>query len=57
MVESAHMAVDMKQVTLHHTCACTHMYTIAARFTLYRCANVKSKRPPVPAALAACSPI
>lgn len=55
MVEGAHMAVDMKQVTLHHTCTCTH--TIAARFMLYRCAIVKSTRPLVPAALAACSPI
>lgn len=55
MIEGAHMAVNMKQVTLHHTRACTH--TIAARFTLYRCAIVKSTRPPVPAALAACSPI
>lgn len=55
MVESAHMAVDMKQVTLHHACACTH--TIMAQFTLYRCAIVKSMRPPIPAALAACSPI
>lgn len=32
-------------------------HTIAARFALYRCAIVKSTRPPVPAALAACSPI
>lgn len=44
IVESAYMAVDMKQVTLHYTFAYAYSRTHAstAPSTLYRCAVVKS---------------
>ena len=60
IVEGVHMAVDMKQVTLHYTHVFTRtcMHTRAQPLsTLYRCAVVKSSYPGAPPVVSACSPI
>lgn len=60
IVEGVHMAVDMKQVTLHYTHMCSHVHACTHEHslsTLYRCAVVKSSYPGAPPVVSACSPI